>query len=265
LSNERNDSETLPPSHNGNGPFYPYPNRNSFLIGEWYWNGSIQKSQESFNELLKIIGDPDFTSDDVRKTKWSEINSSLGANDFDDNPNQAEWLDADAGWQRTPISIRVPFHNRMKHPGPQEEEVVCLYHCSLVSIIREKLANSSDDANFHYEPYDLFWQPTEDSDKVRVHGELYASPAFCEAHRELQESAGEPGCDLPRVVVALMFSSDATHLTSFGNAKLWPLYLFFGNESKYRRCKPACNLCNHVAYFQNVSLPHVVALRTHDL
>ncbi|KAG2737310.1 hypothetical protein P692DRAFT_20883715, partial [Suillus brevipes Sb2] len=73
-----------------------------------------------------------------------------------------------------------------------------------------------------------------------------------DAHRELQESPREVGCDLPRVVVALMFWSDATHLTTFGNARLWPVYMYFGNESKYRRCKPSCNLSNHVAYFQKL-------------
>ena len=35
-----------------------------------------------------------------------------------------------------------------------------------------------------------------------------------------------------------MFWSDSTQLTQFGTAKLWPLYVFFGNESKYRRCQP---------------------------
>jgi hypothetical protein len=49
-----------------------------------------------------------------------------------------------------------------------------------------------------------------------------------------------------------MFWSDATHLTNFRNAKLWPLYMFFGNESKYRRCKLSCNACEHVAYFETV-------------
>jgi hypothetical protein len=61
-------------------------------------------------------------------------------------------------------------------------------------------------------------------------------------------------CDLPRVVAGLMFWSDVTHLTSFGDAKIWPLYMFFGNESKYFRCKPSSNLCHHVAYFQSVSV-----------
>ncbi|KAH7904490.1 hypothetical protein BJ138DRAFT_1019091 [Hygrophoropsis aurantiaca] len=71
-----------------------------------------------------------------------------------------------------------------------------------------------------------------------------------DAHKEVQGLPNEPGCDRPKVVVALQFWSDSTHLTSFGNAKLWPLYLWFGNESKYRRCKPSCHLCNHIAYFQ---------------
>jgi hypothetical protein len=75
-----------------------------------------------------------------------------------------------------------------------------------------------------------------------------------DAHNSLQESPGEPGCDLPRVVIALMVWSDSTQLTNFGNAKLWPLYMFFGNESKYRRGKPSCHLCEHVAYFETVCI-----------
>lgn len=49
-----------------------------------------------------------------------------------------------------------------------------------------------------------------------------------------------------------MFASDATMLASFGTAKLWPLYLYFGNDSKYRRGKPSENLCEQVAYFEKV-------------
>jgi hypothetical protein len=49
-----------------------------------------------------------------------------------------------------------------------------------------------------------------------------------------------------------MFWSDSTQLASFGDASLWPLYMFMGNESKYRRCKPSQHLCSHVAYFKKV-------------
>lgn len=29
-------------------PFFPYPNRNSFLLGDWYWNNSVLKTYENF-------------------------------------------------------------------------------------------------------------------------------------------------------------------------------------------------------------------------
>jgi hypothetical protein len=125
----------------------------------------------------------------------------------------------------------------------------------LVAVIREKLANARDNKLFHYEPYELCWNPPHLDGEVPIYGDMYTSPAFLEAHSQLQDLPGEPGCDLPRVVVGLMFWSDATQLTTFGNAKLWPTYMYFANESKYRRCKPSCNLSNHVAYFETVRAP----------
>jgi hypothetical protein len=245
---------SAPCSPENRNPFGPFPNKNSFRLADWHWNHGVQKSRESFNLLLDIVGDPEFRPEDVRQTNWAKIDSKLAANDFDGNKDdEAEWMDEDAGWIRTPITISVPFHNRTRNPGPQDYYVGDLYHRSFVSVIREKLSKPQDDRHFHYEPFELYWQPTAASANERVHGELYMSSVMLDAHRELQESPGEPGCNLPRVIVAMMFWSDATHLTSFGNAQLWPGYLFFGNESKYRRCKPSCHLCNHVAYFQAVS------------
>jgi hypothetical protein len=242
-----------PLSTQGDNAFHPYPNKNSFLLGDWYWNHGVQKSKESFQTLVSIVGAREFAPQDVRETKWTAINKELGSNDFDDDDDAHEWEDEDAGWRRKPITIDIPFHNRMRNPGTQRTVVFDLYHRSIVSVIKERLAIPTDDAKFHYEPYEYLWKPSEDSDEVRVHGESYTSATFHDAHRDLQSSPGEPGCDLSRVVVALMFSSDATHLTTFGNAKLWPCYLYFGNESKYRRCRPSSKLCNHIAYFQKVS------------
>jgi hypothetical protein len=256
--------------HQSSNPYHPYPNQNSFLLGEWNWNLGNQKSRESFSELLSIVGSPDFNPEEVRHTKWRKIDAILARNNFDrdssrDEDKEGEWMDEDADWNITPINISVPFHSRAKKPGVQNYVIGNLYHRSFVSIIREKLSDPHDSQHFHYEPFELFWKPTDSSDDIRVHGELYTSPAFLEAHRELQDFPGEPGCDLPRVVVAMMLSSDATHLTTFGNAKLWPGYLFFGNESKYHRCKPTCHLCNHFAYFQPVSLSYIASSVCHNM
>ncbi|KIM67436.1 hypothetical protein SCLCIDRAFT_46324, partial [Scleroderma citrinum Foug A] len=105
---------------------------------------------------------------------------------------------------------------------------------------------------FHYQPYNLLWQRGGSPAPINVHGELYTSQAFLQTHKDLQQSPPEPGCDLECVVIALMFWSDATQLTTFGNAKLWPCYMFFGNKLKYRRCKPSCCLCSHTAYFNHI-------------
>jgi hypothetical protein len=218
LSNIHVPTKSLEP-----GGFYPYPNRSAFSLGDWFWNGGAQKSQSSFHKLMDIIGDPQFQPADVQNINWDKINRELGTDDDD-----KEWLNEDAGWTRTPVTISVPFQSRRgisSNPGvgPRNYTVNDFYHRSLVSIVREKISGLSDGHQFHFEPYDLLWQQNANVDPVHVQGELYTSPAFISTHQELQDLPSEPGCDLPHVVAALMFWSDATQLTAFGNAKIWPL------------------------------------------
>jgi hypothetical protein len=249
------NTDTIPlvDGPSGGQPFYPYPNQNSFSLGDWYWNQGIHKSQDGFRKLIDIVGDQDFRAADIQSTNWTRINAILAENvDDDHSPHDLahRWLGEDTGWKRTAISISVPFHHRMAIPGPRSYLAGDLYHRSIVSVIRERVTN--DDRHFHYEPYELLWKSGDEAEEIRVHGELYTSAAFLSEHEKLLQSPAEPGCDALRAIVALMFWSDETHLTSFGNAKLWPCYMYFGNDSKYRRAKPSCHLCNHVAYFQTV-------------
>jgi hypothetical protein len=255
-SHQSNEEPHAPVASSSDSQYHPYPNRSSFELGDWYWNQGVQKSQGDYMKLMDILGGSTFNAAEVSSAHWKKINSQLGVNEYDEGDGQ-EWEDEDAGWKRTPVSIEVPFSRSTESPGPRLYEGADLYHRSIVAVLREKLANVRDDKLFHYEPYELHWTPPHLDAQVTIYGDMYTSPAFHELHRELQESPGEPGCDLPRVVAGLMFWSDATQLTSFGTAKLWPTYMYFGNESKYRRCKPSCNLSNHIAYFETVRLPTV--------
>jgi hypothetical protein len=223
--------------------YYPYPNQSSFLLGEWYWNDGEKKSRSSFQNLLQIVGHPSFRPEDVSGKNWLRIDAQLSGELLDD-PNEKD------GWIRTPVKISVPFHGRMLHPGPKDFDAGILHHRRLISVIKGKISQTS--THLHFEPYELFWRPNDATEPVRVYGELYTSEAFFEAHRILQESPGEPRCELPRVVLALMFSSDSTRLTAFSSAKLWPIYLVFGNESKDRRSKPSCHAFEHIAYLEMV-------------
>ena len=233
----------------GDNPFHPYPNESSMLLGEWYWNQSSLQSKNSFKRLLSIIGNQDFDPKDIRNTKWVMVDRELGELE---NKATEEWLNECEGWKKTSISISVPFHQCCLHLGPAQYSVEDFYHQSLVSVIHEKVLDPSHHRIFYYEPYELHWHPPHKDHPVRVHGEAFTSSAFLESHRQLQDSPAEPGCDLPRCIMALMFWSDATVLTSFGDTKLWPVYMYFGNESKYGRCQPSNHLCAHVAYLQMV-------------
>ena len=45
---------------------------------------------------------------------------------------------------------------------------------------------------------------------------------------------------------------DSTHLTSFGHASLWLLYLYIGGLSKYTCAKPSSFAAHHLAYIPKV-------------
>jgi hypothetical protein len=245
------DIEPPAPSHGREVSFGPYPNESSFLLGEWYWDDNAQKSHKNFNRLLKIVGDPEFKPEDVRHTKWKSIDAQLAGATYREADGDEEWLDA--GWETTEIKVTVPFPKNAECPGPQEYTVGTLHYRSIVDVIREKFSNPHDSQHYHYEPFELFWNSQEGLPGTRVHRELYTSPAFLEEHQKIQGLPVRDGWhEYPRHVVALIFASDVTHLTSFGTAYLWPCYMYFGNESKYRRGQPSCKTCSHIAYFQKV-------------
>ncbi|KAH6912486.1 hypothetical protein BKA70DRAFT_1098104, partial [Coprinopsis sp. MPI-PUGE-AT-0042] len=246
------DSQPLPdlaPSSDGpsaldSESYGPFPNTSSLLFADWFWNKGNEKSLGELDGLVNgVFKNPDFILNDIIDVDWKKIRSALGSQD-DEN----DWFD-DAGWVTTPISIPVAFHRQMSNAGKQYVTVGKLQHCKILAVIEEKIRNAKDGSLFHYQPYELYWAKDDTSPDIRIQGELYTSPAFLEEHQKLQDAPPIPDCTRERVVVALMFWSDETHLTLFGSAKLWPCYMFFGNESKYRRGKTSLRLCEHIAYF----------------
>ncbi|KAF8225725.1 hypothetical protein L208DRAFT_1305211, partial [Tricholoma matsutake] len=117
--------------------YHPYPNQSSFLLGEWYWNGGLKKTQSGFQDLIKIVGHPNFQPEDVSGTNWQLINAQLSGDQPCNPSNNEGWEDKEdnSGWVRTPIKIKVPFPRRSLHPGQKEFDVGTLHHCKLVSVI----------------------------------------------------------------------------------------------------------------------------------
>ncbi|KAG1884432.1 hypothetical protein F4604DRAFT_1919636 [Suillus subluteus] len=111
----------------GTDAFYPYPNKSSFLLGDWFWNGGLHKSQKSFRELLQIISDTEFQQEDVRATHWNLINDQLGSQASEEDAEG--WLPLEgAGWKKTAIKIKIPIHRRADNPGVHDYISADLHH-----------------------------------------------------------------------------------------------------------------------------------------
>lgn len=110
-------------------------------------------------------------------------------------------------------------------------------------------------STFHHEPFESRWIPpgASKSQSIELFDEIYTSHAMLEAHKEVQRlEISDASCTHPRVVAAVMFGSDALQLGAFSTAKVWLLYMWLGNISKYEQCKPSSKTCHEVAHIPSV-------------
>lgn len=243
-------------------PYWPYENKSSYLLGKHYWNGSLRKSQSDFSSLVDIMKDPEFSLDDIRDTKWHSIDTQLAGGGSDG---------LGMGWKASDVTIFIPTGVEHIPPasGPSRTRqyndenpdvefgvpftVPGCHHRSLVDLIETTYRTDKNFAHFVHVPYYEYWTPPYPGmPDERIMSELMTSPAMIEEYDKLQASPPEPGCTLPRVIAPLMAASDATHLTQFGDLKLWPVYVMFGNQSKYERAQASSNAMHCVAYMEKV-------------
>jgi hypothetical protein len=107
--------------------------------------------------------------------------------------------------------------------------------------------------DFHITPFKEYWQPHPNLPRERIYSELYNTDAFIDEHERIRAQP-RLECQLETVIAAIMLWSDSTHLTNFGNATLWPIYLYLGNLSKYSRAKPTAFAAHHLAYIPKVMI-----------
>ncbi|KAK0485408.1 hypothetical protein EDD18DRAFT_1311709 [Armillaria luteobubalina] len=141
-----------------------------------------------------------------------EMGQFLGFNTHTENA----WIDAAASegenpllqaFSQTGIPIDVPSSDSTLPSRPFV--VPGLLYCKITDLLAHQ---------FHFSPFKLFHNSSDTGESTHVYSKLYNSDAFIKIH---PSKAGS----------ALMGFSDATHLTQFGNAKAWPIYLVLGNLS----------------------------------
>jgi hypothetical protein len=238
----------VPPSR---GPPWPFRNMSTYLLMEWMNTGSNQKSIGEVDRLAKeVLSSKDFKLKDIAGFSARTQNEHFDASERHNCATAATPYTCD-GWVESGVQISIPTSSRDNHGLGQPFVIPGLHHRSILGVLRAALADVTA-YRFHFSPFKRFWKSGIETEE-RCFDEAYTSDAWIEAHDKLQKQTNEPDCKLEKVILGLMFWSDSTHLASFGTAKVWPLYLYIANLSKYFRGKPNSGAAHHIAYIPSVS------------
>lgn len=228
-------------------PPWPFSNMSQYLLMNWFHTGGSKKSESEVTRLVQeVISAPGFKPDDLAGFNVNRENKTL-----DDAhatlSSSAPFLDDD--WREVSVVIDIPVPS--KGSAPRQFQVPGLHHRSIVQVIKATFGAITA-LPFHLTPFKRIHVDSTGKE-TRIYDEVYTSEAFEEAHDKLQKQPVEPGCTLERIIAGLMFWSDSTHLTNFGTASAWPIYMYYANLSKYIRAKPSSGACHHMAFIPSVS------------
>jgi hypothetical protein len=183
---------------------------------------------------------------DTRDLDGFSVRRSLRALDTHGDQGPVTFLD---DWVETDITLDIP--TKSKDKPSRSFSIPGFHYRPLVAVICSAFADIQASA-FHLFPFKRVWKDPLDGHQERVFDELYTSDSWLDAQDDLQRQSREPSCSLKRIIGGLMLFSDATHLATFGMAKAWPLYLYFGNLTKYARSAPKSGACHLVGFLPSV-------------
>jgi hypothetical protein len=234
-------------------PHEPFSSRTAAIMMEAYHDGSGQKSAAHLNALVKAMSsDPEFDIHELKNFSTERENARLDAFLRDESIEHP--FRKNDGWHEASVTISVPVKGQCcrEEEAPQIN-IPGLYHRQLMSIITTVFGDESS-KGFHFTPFKQFWIPDDNNPEQteRLYSEIYTSDIAHECQQSVDASPRLEGDDLERVVIPLMFASDSTHLTSFGSASVWPIYVGFGSQTKYDRAKPSAHATHHLAYVPSV-------------
>lgn len=280
--------------------FGPFSNASQFRLTDHFYGRSDVYSLDNFDDLLHVLRSDGFNIADLSNF------SARKAEDLLDNYEPPKGVfSASDGWLESSVAISLPkscSKHKTEEAAPKYS-VQGVVHRQLLSIIKTIVEdqNSRFAHKHHWYGHEMYWNPprsrthgtpprlplppgsttidvrsyTCDEPEnpppapIRVYTDCYNSNVMLHAEAELRKRPRDPddAPDVEQVIFPLLFWSDSTHLSSFGSASLWPVYMYFGNLSKYVRGRPTEFAAQHVAYIPEVSslyplhFPHYLTLR----
>lgn len=230
--------------------YHPFPNATVFRYINWYLGVSRTLSVVDLDRLAsEVILSDDFNREDFRTFSAARELRRLDQYGSTDIP-----FAADDGWKVGSVMLHVP-NSKCKHPSESASpqfRVSGIYYRPLLEVIKAA-CQGSQAKKYHWVPFKLVHQSP--AGHMRTYTDIYNSNAMLEEDariRALGRHAGDDP-DTEVAMLAILLWSDSTHLTSFGTASLWPVYMYLGNLSKYVRGRPNAHAAHHLAYIPSVS------------
>ena len=251
------DDSTFQQSEHSNEPgehresyFAPFLNATVWRLMEWFYSST----QKSIGDLDHLVHDV-ILADNFDREDLCDFSAQRETRRLDEAPRDpsSSRFTSDR-WHTTSIPIRLPCERvKQSEENAPVFQVEGLHYRKITEVIRSAFEEPAAQT-FHTTPYKLYWQLDKNQAPERVFTEVYTADAMLREHEKVKTSPKVAGCNLETVIAAIMFWSDLTHLASFGNAALWPIYLFLGNQSKYTRAKPTSFAAHHLAYIPKVPI-----------
>ncbi len=249
----------------------PFANKSQFRLYDWFYNASFTKSMDDLDDLLDVL-----CSDEFETAHLDGFNSHSAQKKLDDYKHPEGVFSKDDGWHESSVEIPLP-KTKKKYPSEDNAptfRVDGVHHRRLTDVIR----GAAEDKHF----VDQYcWIPpgsssSEDpgSDGAQRSASTDSVASSSPSHvrffsdsfnsnrmnKEFEKICTQPrnptdGPHVEYAIVSLLLWSNLTHLTNFGSAALWPIYLYFGNLSKCVRGMPTEFAAHHLAYIPSVSAP----------
>jgi hypothetical protein len=240
-------------------PFYaPFLNSTVFRLMNWFYKTSKKTLTDLDALVSEVLLADDYDQEDLNG--FSAVRENRRLDEY--NPQQdPETITRSSSlpiptnhsdlWHQDTVEIPLPLtRKKFDSEGDAPTIKINVHHRNLLEIVKSGAQASSANL-FHWKGFKQFWKPSETEQAERVYGEVYTSDAFLELESDITV---DPNCTLETAVLPLMIYSDSTHLANFGTAALWPIYIWFGNLSKYVRAKVTSFSAHHLAYLPSVSL-----------
>ena len=235
--------QTLPP--------HPFKNDSIFEAVKACCLGPSSKTAAGMSQLVRVL-----TSDKVDRTEIAGFSATAELRRLDDFAAKSPI--GGGPWRTGSVKIKMPCLRANQPSFSMEKdapdfEVHGVRYRSLVDLLISKIQDPTISGSFVRAPFTEWWCPPGSASPIRIYGEAYSSDIavqLAEEVRRIPPPVDHP--DIESVVVMLMLGSDSTHLTNFGTASLWPIYVFFGNMSKYDSSRPSEFPASHLAYLPKV-------------